>query len=228
MTEHKDQPERVEWQDVPPVKLVCWDIVEHRYVNTHGKEKTATVLRVLGDNDAVGYYRGGADEGELRLAVPLLGDHDLLDHDSMYSRFVQSRLPSAPARAWDIACWDMHARMLEAPLWHFWQQKRDRVMLYGDVRWDWFQDVQEFADCVGHRVHEEGMHAVKLHLPGTWGKTFAGEEPAGLEVTLACLRAAREAAGDEAILAYDPFNPECFPFEENLRVVDTLQECGYE
>lgn len=208
------------------VALGEWAVV--RYRDQRGREQT--ILRIVAGDGAVGYYAGRCDEDAIADAAPSVATLDLSDHDAMYRRFVEQRVPNAAARAWDLACWDLEARRRELPLWQVLADEatRERAMLYGDVRWGWFEDVEKFADCVRHRVENEGMHAVKLHVPGTWGLRYDGSEPPGLKTTMACLEAAREAVGPDVVLAYDPFNPEFFSFEEDMQVVDLLADCGYE
>jgi hypothetical protein len=207
------------------VLLSEWEVVH--YVDEKDKERDA--LRITGDDGSVGYFCGGCDEADLSQALPFVEGHNLLDHEGMYDRFCQGRVTNPVAHAWDLACWDLRARRADQPLWQLFGEKtRERAMMYGDVRWGWFEDVDEFANCVRFRVEEEGLRGVKLHLPGTWGLRYDGTRPPGLETTLSCLRAARQAVGDDVVLAYDPFNPEFFHFEEDLQVVDVLAECGYE
>ncbi len=218
-----------EYADAPVAELASWEIVDYIKPDCGKGRKPGQLLRIEARDGRVGYYVGGCDADAIRAALPQVERHDLMDHEGMYARFCAARVTNPGAHAWDLACWDMRARAAAKPLWQlFGSATSERTMMYGDVRWGWFNDVDAFADCVRYRREEEGMEACKLHLPGTWGTPWGGGEAPGLKTTMACLEAARKAVGDDFILAYDPFSPEFFHFDEDMQIVDLLADCGYE
>jgi L-alanine-DL-glutamate epimerase-like enolase superfamily enzyme len=98
-------------------------------------------------------------------------------------------LASYAISAVDVALWDLHARLLGAPLCDLWGTARDRVAVYGSGGFTSY-DVSTLREQLGGWVHD-GMKAVKMKV---------GRDPASDPARVA---AARQAVGSKAELFVD-------------------------
>jgi hypothetical protein len=126
---------------------------------------------------------------------------NLLEHEQFHDLMLAKRVPKVQVATFDIAAWDLHARMLGKPLHALLGTKRTKVLRYGDVRGlqpDF--SPQNYARSAARYLDQTGMLATKLHFPGAMGTADSISFPVLLET----LQAVRQAVGKDKILAYDP------------------------
>jgi len=184
--------------DTPVVRLKSWKVVEI----PHRKERFRQNIRITGDNGAVGYARALGGVKDIRFAEKAAAGLNLLDHEGLYDRMVLKRVPEGQRKVLDIAAWDLHARMENKPLHAILGTRKKRILRYGDVRWHNKQlTPKTYAEQVATYLERTGMIATKLHFPGNMGN----EDSMPFKDILATLEAVRKAAGDDKILAWDPY-----------------------
>jgi L-rhamnonate dehydratase len=115
--------------------------------------------------------------------------------------------------ALDLALWDIKGQVEEKPLWALWGGKRhDRIRAYASVL---MPDTSDEAAREAALWAERGFTAVKLG----WGGFRLG-----LEKSVALVRAARRAIGDELDLLLDVGFIEIRTAQEAIRWVKALEE----
>jgi L-alanine-DL-glutamate epimerase-like enolase superfamily enzyme len=127
---------------------------------------------------------------------------NLLDHEALYDLMVAKQVPESQRKVLDIACWALHARMLEKPLHALLGTRKKKILRYGDVRWKGSDMTPErYAKQVASYLERTGMIATKLHFPGNMGN----EDSIPCKNIMETLTAVRKAVGDDKILAWDPY-----------------------
>jgi L-alanine-DL-glutamate epimerase-like enolase superfamily enzyme len=178
-----------------PIRLKSWELVE---VPVASKKPNA-MLKLIATNGAVGY--ASAATKDYTAAAHVVQGANLLDHEPLHDLLLAKRVPKVQVAAFDIAAWDLHARMLGKPLHALLGTKRTKVLRYGDVRG--LQpnfSPQNYARSAARMLEQSGMLATKLHFPGAMGTSDSISFPVLLET----LQAVRQAVGKDPILAYDP------------------------
>jgi len=111
-------------------------------------------------------------------------------------------VPKSQLTIVDIACWDLHARMLKKPLHALLGTKKTKILRYGDVRGQQPDfSPQKYAAAVARYFESSKLQATKLHFPGAMGTP----ESIPFKDILETLRQVRKAVGDDKILALDPY-----------------------
>jgi L-alanine-DL-glutamate epimerase-like enolase superfamily enzyme len=178
------------------VTLKSWELVELPGL----APKLRPLLKLTGKNGAVGFSKPLART--LSAAAEAAKGVNLLEHEKLHDLMKAKNVPRGELATLDIACWDLHARMLQKPLHDLLGTKRTKVLRYGDVR-----DQQpgfspkEYADAAARYFERSGLQATKLHFPGNMGTP----ESIPLPMILETLRAVRYAVGKEKTLAWDPY-----------------------
>ena len=181
-----------------PIRLKSWELVEL----PARKEKFRSFIKLTSDNGAVGYCRALGNVTDLRVAEHAAAGVNLLDHEKLYDLMVAKNVPDSQLKILDIACWDLHARMLDKPLHALLGTKKTRILRYGDVRGTQPDfSPQRYAKSVASYLDRTGMQATKLHFPGTMGT----EDSISFTNVMTTLTAVRQAVGDDKILAWDPY-----------------------
>ena len=178
------------------VRLKSWELVEIPSLS----KKLTPILKLTASNGAVGYSRPVAKD--LAAAAEAVKGTNLLEHDKLYDLMMAKSVPKGQVATLDIACWDLHARMLQKPLHALLGTKKTKILRYGDVRGQQPGfSAQKYADNVARYLERTGMQATKLHFPGNMGTP----ESISFPVILETLRAVRYAVGKEKTLAWDPY-----------------------
>lgn len=112
------------------VTLKKWELLELPAMP--GKRKGT--LRVTASNGAFGISRTIGDMRDLDQVEAVVKGMNMLDHDAINNAMAAQGVPQPQLAMLDIACWDLHARMLNKPLHVVLGTKRHRVLRYGDVR----------------------------------------------------------------------------------------------
>ena len=101
-------------------------------------------------------------------------------------------VPSSQLKILDIACWDLHARMVKKPLHALPGTKKEKILRYGDVRGQQPDfSPRKYAENVARYLERTGMQATKLHFPGNMGT----KESIPFSMILETLQAVRQAVG---------------------------------
>lgn len=178
------------------VRLKSWELVEIPSL----PQKIKAMMKLTATNGAVGYSKPEAKD--LTAAAEAMKGISLLEHDKLYDLMVAKNVPKAQIAAVDIACWDLHARMLGKPLHALLGTKRTKIMRYGDVRGQQPDfSPQKYADNTARYLEREKLQATKLHFPGNMGTP----ESISLPMIFETLQAVRKAVGKDKILAWDPY-----------------------
>ena len=178
------------------VRLKSWELVEIPSL----PKKLNPMLKLTATNGAVGYSKPVAKD--LAGAAEAVKGANLLDHDGLYDLMIAKNVPKSQIAAMDIACWDLHARMVQKPLHALLGTKRTKMLRYGDVRGQQPDfSPQKYADNTARYLEREKLQATKLHFPGNMGTP----ESISLPMIFETLQAVRKAVGKDIILAWDPY-----------------------
>jgi L-alanine-DL-glutamate epimerase-like enolase superfamily enzyme len=207
-----------------PVYLKCWEVVEF----PKRREKSREFLKITATNGAVGYCRALGGVKDIRVAEQAAIQANLLDHETLYDLMVSRGVPSSQLKILDIACWDLHARMLGKPLHALLGTKKTRTLRYGDVRGrqPGFSP-EKYAKSVASYFERTGLPATKLHFPGAMGT----EDSIPFNDVMETLVAVRHAVGDDKILAWDPYPRSAESatpsVDEALQIIRLMDQLGY-
>lgn len=180
-----------------PVYLKSWEPVEFPE-----RRKFKEFVRITASDGSVGYCRALGGTSDMTLAAHAVARADLLDHEKLYDLMVSRHVLKGQRKVLEIACWDLHARMLDQPLHALLGTRKRRILRYGDVRWKGTgMTPEKYAKQVASYLERTGMIATKLHFPGNMGN----EDSIPFEDIMTTLSAVREAVGDDKILAWDPY-----------------------
>ena len=204
------------------VRLKAWALVELPAL----PKKLNPLLKLTATNGAVGFSRPVAKE--LAAAATAVKGANLLEHEKLYDAMVAKGVPQAQIATLDIACWDLHARMLKKPLHALLGTKRAKILRYGDVRGQQPNfSPQSYADNVARYLEREKLQATKLHFPGNMGTPQSLSFPMILET----LRTVRKAIGKDKILAWDPYpgsaESATTSLDEAKQILTLMDELGY-
>jgi L-alanine-DL-glutamate epimerase-like enolase superfamily enzyme len=204
------------------VRLKSWELVELPAL----PKKLNPLLKLTATNGAVGFSRPVAKN--LAAAAEAVKGANLLEHEKLYDAMVAQGVPQAQIATLDIACWDLHARMLKKPLHALLGTKRTKMLRYGDVRGQQPKfSPQPYADNVARYLEREKLQATKLHFPGNMGTPQSISFPMILET----LRAVRKAVGKDKILAWDPYpgsaESATTSVDEAKQILTLMDELGY-
>ena len=208
----------------PEIRLKSWERIEL----PHRKEKFRVHIKITGDTGASGYSRALAGIRDISAASAAAQGMNLLDHEALYDLMVAKGVPESQRKVLDIACWDLHARMLDKPLHALLGTKKDKILRYGDVRWHGSDMTPEkYAKQVAGYLEKTGMIATKLHFPGNMGN----EDSLPFPNIVATLKAVRKAVGDDKILAWDPYPRQAesatTSIDEAKEMIRLMDELGY-
>ena len=128
-----------------PVYLKAWELVEF----PERKEKFRAFVKITASGGAVGYCRTLGGVNSLSQAEQAVAQINLLDHEKLYDVMVSKNVPSSQLKILDIACWDLHARMVKKPLHALLGTKKEnehrRHQLPADA------GIREGSPTVGHQ-----------------------------------------------------------------------------
>ena len=141
---------------------------------------------------------------------------------------VSKNVPSSQLKILDIACWDLHARMVKKPLHALLGTKKEKILRYGDVRGQQPDfSPRKYAENVARYLERTGMQATKLHFPGNMGT----KESIPFSMILETLQAVRKAVGKDKILAWDPYpgsaESATTSVDEAKQILKLMDELGY-
>ena len=178
------------------VRLKSWELLEIPSL----PKKLNPILKLTAANGAVGFSKPVARD--IAAAAGAVKYANLLEHDKLYDAMMAQGVPKGQIATLDIACWDLHARMLGKPLHALLGTKKTKILRYGDVRGQQPDfSPQKYADNVARYLERAGLQATKLHFPGNMGTPESISFPMILET----LQAVRKAVGKDKILAWDPY-----------------------
>ncbi len=206
------------------VTLNSWELAEYPSL----PKKLTPVMKIIASNGAIGVSKLVGGCRELRAAESAVAGVNLLDHENLADRMASDGVPKAQATMMDIACWDLHARMLKKPLHALLGTKKEKILRYGDVRGQQPDfSPKRYAESVVRYLDRSGLKAAKLHFPGALGT----KESIVLKDVLATLGAVREAVGKDIILAWDPYpgsaESATNSVDEAKEILALMDELGY-
>lgn len=204
------------------VRLRSWELVELPSL----PKKLNPMLKLTASNGAIGFSKPVAKD--LASAAEAVKGANLLAHDELYDLMVAKGVPNGQVATLDIACWDLHARMLKQPLHALLGTKRTKMLRYGDVRGQQPDfSPQKYADNTTRYLERERLQATKLHFPGNMGTP----ESISFPVILETLTAVRRAVGKDTILAWDPYpnsaESATTSVDEAKQILQLMDELGY-
>ena len=204
------------------VRLKSWELVEIPSL----PKKLNPMLKLTATHGAVGFSKPVAKD--LAAAAEAVKGTNLLAHDELYDLMKAKNVPKSQIAAMDIACWDLHARMVNKPLHALLGTKRTKIMRYGDARGQ-LPDFspQKYADNTARYLEREKLQATKLHFPGNMGTP----ESISLPMIFETLQAVRKAVGKDIILAWDPYpgsaESATTSVDEAKQILQLMDELGY-
>jgi L-alanine-DL-glutamate epimerase-like enolase superfamily enzyme len=207
-----------------PVYLKSWELVE--YPSLPGKNKQ--LMKLTASNGAFGVSRAIGKCTDLAAAEKVIQGADLLQHEKLFDLMVAKSVPQAQRGTVDIACWDLHARMLKKPLHALLGTKKTKILRYGDVRGSQPDfSPQKYAGSVAKYFERSGLQATKLHFPGALGT----KEGIPFKDVLETLKEVRKAVGKEKVLAWDPYpgsaESAANSVDEAKEILKLMDELGY-
>jgi len=180
------------------VHLESWEQAEFPSL----PKKLNPVMKLTAANGAFGISKSVGGCRDLKAAEAAIAGANLLDHENLYDLMVAKGVPKPQLTIVDIACWDLHARMLKKPLHALLGTKKTKILRYGDVRGQQPDfSPQKYAAAVARFFENSKLQAMKLHFPGAMGTP----ESIPFKDVLETLRQVRKAVGDEKVLAWDPY-----------------------
>jgi L-alanine-DL-glutamate epimerase-like enolase superfamily enzyme len=207
-----------------PLSLKSWEVVEYPGLPDRYKQ----FMKVTASNGAFGVSRLVGGCKDLKAVEEIGRKTDLLDHEGLHDAMAAARIPFGQLATFDIACWDLHARMQNKPLHALLGTKKTKILRYGDVRGtqpDFSPD--RYAATVARYLQGTGLKATKLHFPGAMGTP----ESISFKQVLETLRAVRQAVGQEPILAWDPYpgsaESATTSLDEAKQILKLMDELGY-
>jgi L-alanine-DL-glutamate epimerase-like enolase superfamily enzyme len=208
----------------PPVFLKSWEVVE--IAGLVGKSKQA--MKIIASNGEFGICKliGGCKD--LKGVEEIGRKNNLLDHEKLHDAMTAAKANRGQLTTFDIACWDLHARMLKKPLHAVLGTKRTKILRYGDVRGQQPDfSPEKYAKQVAAYLDRSKLQATKLHFPGAMGTKESIEFKAVLET----LRQVRKAVGAERMLAWDPYpgsaESATTSVAEAKEIIGLMDELGY-
>jgi L-alanine-DL-glutamate epimerase-like enolase superfamily enzyme len=204
------------------IRCRSWELVEIPSL----PKKLNPILKLTATNGAVGFSKPLAKD--ITTAAEAVKGANLLDHDKLYDLMMAKGVPKSQVATLDIACWDLHARMLKKPLHALLGTKKTKILRYGDVRGQQPNfSPQKYADNVARYLERTGLQATKLHFPGNMGTPESIPFPMILET----LQAVRKAVGQDKILAWDPYpgsaESATTSVDEAKQILQLMDELGY-
>jgi len=165
-------------------------------------KKLNPMMKLTAANGAFGISKSVGGCRDLKAAEAAIAGASLLDHENLYNLMIAKGVPKSQLTVVDIACWDLHARMLKKPLHALLGTKKTKILRYGDVRGQQTDfSPEKYAAAVARYFEYSKLQATKLHFPGAMGTP----ESIPFKDILETLRQVRKAVGDEKILAWDPY-----------------------
>ena len=206
------------------IRLKSWELAEFPAL----PKKLNPVMKLTASNGAFGVSKVLGGCRDLKAAEAAIADANLLDHEKLHDLMTAKGVPRAQLTIVDIACWDLHARMMKQPLHALLGTKKTRILRYGDVRGQQpgFSP-QKYADNVARYLERIGLQATKLHFPGNMGTA----ESIPFSMVLETLQAVRKAVGNDKTLAWDPYpgsaESATQSVDEAKRILKLMDELGY-
>jgi len=206
------------------VFLKSWELAEFPAL----PKRLNPVMKLTASNGAFGVSKIVGGCRDLSTAEAAVAGANLLDHEKLHDLMVARKVPREQLAVADIACWDLHARMLKRALHALLGTKKTKILRYGDVRGQQPNfSPQKYADNVARYLERTRMQATKLHFPGNMGTPESIRFPMILET----LQAVRKAVGKATVLAWDPYpgsaESATTSVDEAKQVLTLMDELGY-
>ncbi len=203
------------------------------------REVTQTLIKVITDEGAEGYYFGGHGHGDAdgltpedraqmegRLKNMVLGE-DPYDRERFWHWMWVANVPEHLLSALDCALWDLQARAVGLPLYKLLGGCRDKVKAYAST-FPNMGSVEEYAEHAA-ACKEEGYTHYKIHPYYFWNpvtKEAVPGRPSHIEKDIEVCRAVRAAVGADMVLSYDPWGT-YRTYEEAYKVGRVLEELDF-
>jgi L-alanine-DL-glutamate epimerase-like enolase superfamily enzyme len=200
---------------------------------------TQTLIQILTDEGAEGYYLGGHGHGDRDGLLPderaalvgraksLLVGHDPFDREQFWHWMWAAKVPENLLSAIDMALWDLQGRALGVPIHKLLGGCRGKVKAYAST----YPNMGTPEEYAAHALacKREGYRAYKIHPyyfadPVTF-QPVPGR-PSHVEMDIEACRAVREAVGDDMVLMFDPWGT-YHTYEDALRVGRALEELDF-
>jgi L-alanine-DL-glutamate epimerase-like enolase superfamily enzyme len=203
---------------------------------SNGKDRVDWILKLTTTDGVIGGHpienwvaeRLGLRESFTKRLDDQLKGRNILDHEGIWSVVAGDKPLTLqeimPWSALDAACWDVHARMKNVPLYDLLGgKKRDSYPVYGDERWAEGMTAEQYARQVEKTAKAGTLLGTKLHLPGAHHRTVT------VEYICTALRKIREYCGKEFTVFYDPHpeNEAADSLADARKILAVLDECGY-
>ena len=200
---------------------------------------TQTLIKVITDEGAEGYYFGGHGHGDHdgmtpdqigvmtgRLKNMILGE-DAFDREKFWHWMWIANIPENLLSVIDNVLWDLQARAFGVPVHKLLGSCREKVKAYGST----FPNMGMPEDYATHAVacKEEGYTCYKIHPYYFWNpdtKESVQGRPSHVEWDIECCQAVREAVGDDMVLTYDPWGT-YRTYEDAFLVGRELERLGF-
>jgi L-alanine-DL-glutamate epimerase-like enolase superfamily enzyme len=198
-----------------------------------------TLIRVVTDQGAEGYYFGGHGHGDrdgllpddrrqlLGRARSLLIGEDPFDREKFWRYLWVSNTPEPILSVIDNALWDLQGRALGVPVHKLLGGCRDKVLAYAST----FPNMGTPEQYAEHAVacKQEGYRAYKIHPyyfadPITFNPVPG--RPSHVKMDVDACRAVREAVGEDMVLMFDPWGTYC-TYEDALWVGRELEKLNF-
>jgi L-alanine-DL-glutamate epimerase-like enolase superfamily enzyme len=198
-----------------------------------------TLIKIVTDGGAEGYYFGGRGHGDLDGLLPderrqlvsrarsLLVGHDPFDREKFWHWMWVSKTPENILSSIDMALWDLQARAFGVPVHKLLGGCRDKVKAYAST----YPNMGTPEEYAAHALacKQRGYTAYKVH-PYYFADPVTFEplpgRPSHVEMDIEACRAIRDAVGDDMVLMFDPWGTYC-TYEDALKVGRALEELGF-
>ncbi|MCZ6633513.1 MAG: enolase [bacterium] len=198
-----------------------------------------TLIKILTDEGAEGYYFGGSGHGDHDGMSPdkramltgriknLVVGHDPFDREKFWHWMWVAKIDENVLSVLDLTLWDLQARAFGVPVHKLLGGCRDKVKAYAST-FPNMGTVQDYADhaaaCKAEGYTNYKIHPYYFYDPVT--KESDPGRPSHIDQDIEVCRAVRNAVGDDMVLTFDPWGTYC-TYEEALKVGRALEDLNF-
>jgi L-alanine-DL-glutamate epimerase-like enolase superfamily enzyme len=227
---------------IADIEIVPFRWKVDRYRNATPMPQTEvmqTVLKIVTDDGAEGYYFGGGSHGDeeglpeqtrqfiLGRAKAMLVGQDPLDREKFWHWLWAMNAPEHVTGVVDMALWDLAGRVAGMPVHKLIGGARDKVKAYAST----YPNMGSPENYAEHALacKQQGYLAYKIHPYYFWNpetQQAVPGRPSHIAWDIKACHAVREAVGDDMVLMYDPWGT-YHTVEEAIKVGRELEKLGF-
>jgi L-alanine-DL-glutamate epimerase-like enolase superfamily enzyme len=227
---------------IADIEIVPFHWKVDRYRNATPLPQTEvmqTVLKIVTDEGAEGYYFGGGAHGDeeglpeharqfiLGRSKSMLVGQDPLDREKFWKWLWVMNAPEHVTGVIDMALWDLAGRAAKMPVHKLMGGARDKIKAYAST----YPNMGPPENYAAHALacKQQGYLGYKIHPYYFWDPATQQPcpgRPSHIAWDLRACHAVREAVGDDMVLMYDPWGT-YHTVEEAIKVGRELEKLSF-